>query len=1002
MAARQRLRALGLVPGAAGIRSALDEFRVGGPGLVTALNTDLLRCAAGLLGEDEEVLRIASLGEVVKQCLQLCDEEERSSASNALFVAALARACESLDNDSPFYASGRFGGFHRALANTWRELYSWGLDGEALRRAAESCGAETAAKLNAMALLEREATGILRDLGAETWSGEIERCLECKPGKGSKLPRVLVLAGAALEPLTAHWLSWLAENGGEVFVAVEKPLNDVELFSSAGKFLGLLGIDGGEGDNGGPQSTFSAGQFLGAPDHRLEGDATLEATLADALFSERKATTKPFVRIHSCADPLAEAEWTMRGCLEDNRAGMAWNEIAIYCRNLDSYACPLEASAKRLGVPLRISRRVPVLTNRFARLVLEALEFCASDDPRLIIPLLNCTYLGLDQKTATEVRIEARGAYKAKRNAWPVFMGFAERVSADLPWLARMLAWRDDAMKNPQSLRAWSARLQALIDILPWHGNSAEGPSRVRDMRIPSALRRAIRNLASVRAMDQDRSLSLSEFAATCREVWNEEQYSIPSTGDGVQVVNSAQSFGEVRSVYAIGMLEGVFPRRRTEDPILTDEDREQLSRALSLNPPLMNSLDYAAQERDEFYRLCAAPSECLTLSYPQADDSRDNVPAFYLIEAERAAAQVTKQDFPRVPFAPVSDDVIAPADRNLREALDGPREQALPVEFITPAARARFAWPSDAPFAPRELRDVLRCEFQQFARSRLGLRGNQESNRWMRLQGMPRKVKLLQQADQAAARSALEAAMEAEIDEVYGEIPEWELAMLKSGGKRLISEWIEREFGARKIWPKEAESIKADLPFGAPGIRDKMPGEVTLEGQVAAVSRLGPYSVTHLFEYQPPALPTKTSISGGPLDDLDMLYYGLHFLSRFQSGVPTAIEVESMSGGRTLMVLPRVPEMSLVSRVQDGLTVYDVARGVDGAVAQKAFFDEVKRRLKRAVARLRDSGVQPIAGDHCRWCGYGELCRRSKEFSEEESPFGFDENDYENDSSDS
>jgi len=75
--------------------------------------------------------------------------------------------------------------------------------------------------------------------------------------------------------------------------------------------------------------------------------------------------------------------------------------------------------------------------------------------------------------------------------------------------------------------------------------------------------------------------------------------------------------------------------------------------------------------------------------------------------------------------------------------------------------------------------------------------------------------VRLLQQPTVEAAQNALEVALEAELDMVYGDIPEWEFALLRSGGKRLISEWIKREFMARDLWPKDGQTIKVDSRFG-------------------------------------------------------------------------------------------------------------------------------------------------------------------------------------------
>ena len=64
------------------------------------------------------------------------------------------------------------------------------------------------------------------------------------------------------------------------------------------------------------------------------------------------------------------------------------------------------------------------------------------------------------------------------------------------------------------------------------------------------------------------------------------------------------------------GMLEGVFPRRRSEDPILTDLERAEISLYLETRP-LPDSHREARRERDQFYRLVRDGFEeyCLQLS---------------------------------------------------------------------------------------------------------------------------------------------------------------------------------------------------------------------------------------------------------------------------------------------------------------------------------------------------------------------------------------------------
>jgi len=61
---------------------------------VTAANVNLMRCIAGILEGEDEDLRLIGLGELVRQCLTLCDEEPRQVAGHGLYVAAIAKATE--------------------------------------------------------------------------------------------------------------------------------------------------------------------------------------------------------------------------------------------------------------------------------------------------------------------------------------------------------------------------------------------------------------------------------------------------------------------------------------------------------------------------------------------------------------------------------------------------------------------------------------------------------------------------------------------------------------------------------------------------------------------------------------------------------------------------------------------------------------------------------------------------------------------------------------------
>jgi hypothetical protein len=51
-----------------------------------------------------------------------------------------------------------------------------------------------------------------------------------------------------------------------------------------------------------------------------------------------------------------------------------------------------------------------------------------------------------------------------------------------------------------------------------------------------------------------------------------------------------------------------------------------------------------------------------------------------------------------------------------------------------------------------------------------------------------------------------------------------------------------------------------------------------------------------------------------------------------------------------------------------------------------------VKIMLAEAIRRLERGAIEALPGDYCDWCDVGELCRKSREFGEQDSPFGEDE----------
>jgi hypothetical protein len=952
------IKVLRTVPGSTSLGPIVRDFCRHAEGVVTAFSDAALPLARRFVDEDDAV-EVKPFGELVRGVLEMCGEPALRIAGSAEHAAAIAHACLELDEESPFVRTARFPGLHQAILRTLKELHEWGLDADALEGLSPHASPRLAAKLRSLAQVDRAAETILSTLGRQTHTSHLRESLECTPERDGGFERILVIGGAEECPLRIQWLKWAAANGTDVTVVLDRHAADAPLFAGATRTAEQLGV---------------------APIHIGDGNRLMRNLFA----AEDQGGGAIDVAIVSAADPLAEAEWALRGCLEEERPDLA----AIYVRNLEEYAPLLEAASKRLGVPVRMARRAPLLTNSFARLTLATLEFLAGRDVRTLGPVVKSSYLGLSGVAQNRVLSGLREAHSMRALQWETLRTWAEteeNVEAH-PWIAELLAWRHKALAGRYTLREWKTLLDELINHkdIPWSVRRENGdrPMIERDRRARNQMERLLANHVSVDGVTTESTASLPEIVALCRRLWEDADVSVPSSEYGVLVTDQVDCLTDADRLHVLGMLEGVFPRRRSEEPVLTDAERAEISSLRPSEPRLLDSHDRAQAERDAFYRVCAAAKRKLVCSYPQADDQRDNIPAFYLTEIERAAARVTRTDLKRLELAPPAPICLTEADQRLREALDGPREYPAELELATEAARAALRPEEGHRFTPHELRDALQCPFQYAARHRIGLSVRRRNNRWQSLRKLPQAAGLIDQPDRKAAEQALIMALDAELDKLYSEVSEWEMQLLRAGGQRLIRDWLRREFRARETWTKNPGTVRQNVSFGQEGLRDTMPGNVPVDGTVAAVSKFQGYTVAHLYG--------SSARDPKNLTEVEKLYYGLFFLALHEPGREGALEIESMSGKRELVVLTRAGG-SVNGHVQDGLSVVDLSTADDPVVSRKVFYEDVKRALRRAVERVNAARIDAMKGDHCDWCDYGELCRRSRAFGEEDSPFGRD-----------
>jgi len=947
-----RFRLIRIVPGAAAVQPHLAEFARRG-GIVTSLDDDALPWIHGLVGELEgrDAVSVLPFGETVGRLMSCGSVDSLPIAQSGLVLAAVEAACEAQPEGSPFFATKSFPGLHRRVRDTLDELNKWNVGVDELRQAASEEPEPFAGKLRALADIGERTIALLRKLGRTSNADRMRACLGGQIDPEAAPPALLIVAGNHDHPVLADWLHWAQSVAPELTVLVESHAGGAPLFRGAARLAAALQAD--------------------AEPPKASG-------LADALFTPRQ--TDANVQVASAGDSLSEVEWALRGCAERMADGVPATSLAIFARNLERAAPFIEAAAKRFGVPVSIARRMPVLQNRLARLIADSLAFCAGSDVRALVAIASSSYLGLTGEQRAALAQAVKEAYVSQRQ-WDGLVDWAQEQAESYPWLVDLLAWREEALENPRSLREWERMLDGLGDALT-QGRFADGsPTSERDSHAQSALQRALSQRASVEMAKGPRPWSLEAFSRKATQLWETEECTVPALQDGISVVGSARALGQVDTVFAIGMLEGVFPRRRTEDPILTDEERRQLAERLG-REYLPNSHSRAAEERDEFYRLCTAPQSRLVLSYAMTQEDRDNVPAFYLAEVRRAVGKELGEDFPL--FGPPLAEAQHPIDKRLALALTSPARPVLPNELSSEEARSFVRGRPGQGYTPRDLRRCRECPFQFAFSTRLGIRTKRDRNRWFRLLQLPLAARLYAQATEEDAVEAMQNELDQLLASLYGEVQPHELTILRADGNRLIRGWVQREFAARKTWPRDDDSLNLSPKFGAAGLKPDLDfgkdGRVALRGELPALSRHGQAKVLHMADARNYTLPR----DGEALEELDQLELGTYLLAMHEGGTPLAIEIDSMAGDRRIrFVLPR--DQATVADVANNLTVFDLGNYIE--------FLRGARKLVLETIHLLDQGsVKPTPGDACTTCDYGELCRTSKEFGDEIDPFGEDD----------
>ena len=953
--AEGRLRVVGVPPSGPGLRRALAKL-VEREAVVTALDDTKLYALQRLVPSEREA-EFAPIGDLVGRFLTMMGEPIARLCPRGQLRATVDLTCRDLPSDSPLAASSRFRGTADLIVERLGEFRDWQITSNQLAAAAHDAQPQLAEKLLTLASIEDSVRAVLDETNRQFAADRVTRCLELTQDRTVPIKQVVAAVGRTEKPLYEAWLRWLTGFGIEVVVLVDH-IAGSSVFGSSQRV---------------------ADRF-GAPIEPSE-----PGSWCKALFSEDAAKDPPTITIMDCADPLSESEWAVRTCLAAVESGVMPHKIGVFARGSEQYAPLLQSAGDRLGLPISSNLTVPLLTNGFASVVLRSLEALAGDDVRSLARLAHSSYLRTGLTRDNELLQAARTAYTSGPEQWSHLAAWARSQGEELEWLRTMLVWREAAMGSRANLSGWLLRLRELVGASQMSDASVgRSDTRDRDVRAQTVLQRSISDLAYIYDRSQRPELSLATFAQLARETWEDAMMVVDGKPNGVGVVSNTAALTEYDLLVVVGMLEGTLPRRRSEDPLLFDDDRAMLSRLLGLTSPLPDSRSDSVAERDEFVRICSAASSGLVFSYPQTDDNRDNVPAFYLEETKRACPHIDVHK-PRSQFVPPAGEARTASDVTLRAALDGHRKPLEPPLLTTDRARAAVRPVFEAGVAPEELARALVCPFQSSSRFRLRIVAPARRRLMRSLRDLPAQADLVTSTDRETARAAFTRAIDTYLEEVYTEFEPWEIAMLRAAARRMADEWVDREFRARDLWQEEGETTYTDVSLDEHGLKNELKvGErrLKLRGKATSLKQRQGYSVLSFFDSSTPSLAESTDVNE---DNEDAFLYGLYLMSQLHLAPrnPT-VEVDGMDGKRVLAGFGSV-RSSLPHDPKSGLEVVRVSDSRD------VYFQNVMARLRQAVAVLDQADMRAVPGKHCEPCPYGELCRVSSVFGEVDSPFSED-----------
>ena len=343
------------------------------------------------------------------------------------------------------------------------------------------------------------------------------------------------------------------------------------------------------------------------------------------------------IRLYKANNNYSEIQWVAQDILKLVRdKGYRYKDIAIVCRDIDSYDKITSVIFDEYNIPYFIDKKRDVLSNPLVILIISVLEVLISNwSYESVFKYVKSGLINLETEYIDRLEnyILANGikGYKWTSELYdkdnedisPEIIEIAEvmdDIRTPIINLSDKIKGNIDIRTYTTSLYEFLVEINALENMEKWLDNFNELglQDKIKEYtQVPTIVMDILDQAVEVLGSEK---VDLKTFTRILTSGFEEQEIGvIPMSLDQVNIGDIARVKGrEVRALYIVGVNDGVLPSANKEEGILSDNDRNEL-RELGVELA-SDTRSRIFEEQFMVYTALTIASEYLMITYPMAD----------------------------------------------------------------------------------------------------------------------------------------------------------------------------------------------------------------------------------------------------------------------------------------------------------------------------------------------------------------------------------------------